>query len=400
MLPASLMSVVHVSLTGASWFAAVVGGGVLTMVVLVRFLEYRLGRLAPIVVDLLELAAFSVAIVVVGNLDPVLGPIYFLLFFRAVSGSLRRLVPMIVGYMVVSIVVPLVAGIGVQPGATGGMLVGFLVYGMQVLLRRIEAQSRERAELLLRLPSPVIVVGDDGEIILSNPAAAALTGPLEQLRAYGGDGAPVDLRRLPAGSAGLELRLVRGDGTVARALAETVRVENGTIVGLADVTAQRDYEERLQRAAFHDALTGLPNRALLWQRFETAGESYGVLLIDLDGFKAINDTLGHQAGDDLLRGVAERVSGVCGPDATVARLGGDEFAVLLPGAGVAEAERTAEAVRSCFGEEFMVDGGPARAGGSIGCAVAAPGQSPDEVLAAADAAMYRTKRAIRRPAAA
>ncbi|MBM2620731.1 diguanylate cyclase [Actinoplanes sp. LDG1-06] len=323
---------------------------------------------------------------------------YFLLFFRAVSGPLRRLVPTVAGFVGLTVAVPLVAGINMQPGATAGMFVTFLVYGMQVLLRRLEGQSRERAELLRRLPSPVIVVDGDGGIVLINPAAAALTGEINELSAYGDDGAPVDLWRLPAGVTGLELRLVRGDGVCVRVLVETVPAENGTILALADVTARRDYEERLQRAAFHDALTGLPNRALLWERFETvvaAGEPYAVLLIDLDGFKAVNDTLGHHAGDDLLRGVAERVSGVCGPAATVARLGGDEFAVLLPGAGAPEAERTAEAVRMCFDEQFAVDGGVARAGGSIGFGLAGPGQSPDEALAAADAAMYRTKRMSR-----
>jgi GGDEF domain-containing protein len=114
-------------------------------------------------------------------------------------------------------------------------------------------------------------------------------------------------------------------------------------------------------------------RAQLGRRLESAqrgGSAYVVVLLDLDGFKRVDDTLRHQAGDELLRGIAQRLANAVGPSATVARLGGDEFAVLLAGAG---------------------PGGPLPAGGTVGFAVVRPGQSPGEVLAAADRAMYREK---------
>jgi diguanylate cyclase (GGDEF)-like protein len=204
----------------------------------------------------------------------------------------------------------------------------------------------------------------------------------------------VDLLTLAAGATDLELRLTRSDGSHSQVLLETVPTDRGTIFALRDITAQRMHEEQLWYTAHHDALTGLPNRSLLWQRFAAAGsESYAVLLIDLDGFKAVNDTFGHQAGDELLRAVAQRVRHVCGSDATVARLGGDEFAVFLPRSAEEQARYAQDAIGSCFAREFRLSIGAIRVGGSIGYALGAPGRSPDEVMAAADAAMYACKRA-------
>jgi diguanylate cyclase (GGDEF)-like protein len=168
----------------------------------------------------------------------------------------------------------------------------------------------------------------------------------------------------------------------------------GVVLGLLDITAQRLYEEHLQYTAYHDTLTGLPNRALLWQGLEAAqrsGSPYAVLLIDLDGFKAVNDTLGHQTGDELLQEVARRLRQVGGTGATVARLGGDEFAVLLPPECPSDAETVVAAVRDCFAHPFALSVGPIEARGTVGFAVGAPGQPADETVAAADRAMYRAK---------
>jgi diguanylate cyclase (GGDEF)-like protein len=183
-------------------------------------------------------------------------------------------------------------------------------------------------------------------------------------------------------------------GELAYVTAETVPMDGGTVVGLLDVTAQRLYEEQLHHAAYHDPLTGVANRAQLGQRLETAqrgGSPYAVVLLDLDGFKQVNDTLGHVAGDELLRGIARRLADAVGPSVTVARLGRDEFAVLLVDAGPGDAEAAAAAVRGCFSRPFPLRGGPLPAGGTVGFAMARPGQSPDGVLAAADRAMYREK---------
>jgi diguanylate cyclase (GGDEF)-like protein len=216
---------------------------------------------------------------------------------------------------------------------------------------------------------------------------------LDGLRTYLADGTRVDLRGLEAADGGTWLRIVRADGGEAVVLAETVPSDDHTVIALRDITDRQRYEDRLRHAAHYDSLTGLANRTLLWERFAAvAGGQYAVLVLDLDGFKQVNDTYGHRAGDDLLIGVAGRLRHVCGDGATVARLGGDEFAVLLPYAGAEHAQAAEAAIRSCFDWDFPLHTGPVQAGGSIGYAVSAPGYSPEEVLAAADAAMYHRKR--------
>jgi diguanylate cyclase (GGDEF)-like protein len=398
LLVVSVSALVQARLAHASAATMLICAGVLSEIVLLRVLEFRRDRLVPFVVDLVELAGIGLMQFEVHAVDPVLGPLFFLVFFRAATGSLRRLLPYLAGAIAVGVGVSLGVGIPVIPGPFLAMpVLGPLIYGMRMLLLRLQDQHREQSamlgDVLSRLPFPVVVAGEDGSIRLANPAAADLTGPIDELRAHRDDGTPVDLRLLPAGESGLELCLTRPDGTQSQVLVDTVPTEHGTIVALLDVTAQRGYEEQLQYAAFHDALTGLPNRALLWRRFAAAADdAYAILLIDMDGFKAVNDTLGHLAGDELLCGMAQRIRQVVGRDATLARLGGDEFAVLLPHAGVDRAEAVVAAVYSCFNWDFPLSTGPIRAGASVGYAVGEPGRSPDEVLAAADAAMYERKR--------
>jgi diguanylate cyclase (GGDEF)-like protein len=160
----------------------------------------------------------------------------------------------------------------------------------------------------------------------------------------------------------------------------------------------------LQRMAVHDALTGLANRVLLHDRLELAlrqrrrtGRAVGVLFGDLDGFKAINDTLGHHAGDELLKVVAECLSTTARETDTVARFAGDEFVVVLPELGLpgdleAVALRMAAAVArpatlSC------ADGATVTPRISLGRAIAQDGDDADALLTRADAAMYEAKRA-------
>ena len=157
---------------------------------------------------------------------------------------------------------------------------------------------------------------------------------------------------------------------------------------------------RLRHQAFHDALTGLPNRTLAMARLTEAtaqarrtGGTVAAVLVDLDGFKNVNDTLGHRCGDELLQQVAERLRN-CAPDTgTVARIGGDEFAVVLPGgtaqAGAAVARRVIAALHRPIG----VGGQETRTGASIGVAELDGHRSAEELLADADIAMYAAKRA-------
>ncbi|MCC6792739.1 MAG: EAL domain-containing protein, partial [Thermomicrobiales bacterium] len=170
-----------------------------------------------------------------------------------------------------------------------------------------------------------------------------------------------------------------------------------------DLTERKVFEARLAHQAFHDALTGLPNRALFADRLDHAlsvaahrGDPVGVLMLDLDRFKVINDGLGHAAGDRLLIAVGERVGSCLRRTDTLARLGGDEFAVLLEGVTLAEARGTAERILAALQEPLDLDGREVYSATSIGVAVSSRDRhQAEELLRAADMALYRAKRAGR-----
>jgi diguanylate cyclase (GGDEF)-like protein len=160
----------------------------------------------------------------------------------------------------------------------------------------------------------------------------------------------------------------------------------------------RQQEDRLRQQASHDALTGLANRVCFGERTEAAlgngagsGGDLTVLLIDLDDFKTVNDTLGHSVGDRLLAVVAERVSGCVRAEDTVARLGGDEFAVLLRQAWPATVDAIAENILASLRRPFVVDGYELLVQASIGVTGACPGDDPEALLRKADIAMYAAK---------
>ena len=161
---------------------------------------------------------------------------------------------------------------------------------------------------------------------------------------------------------------------------------------LLDVTARMEAEEQLRHQAFHDPLTGLANRALFTDRVEHALVLRGgvaVVFLDLDDFKAVNDSLGHLAGDALLQAVALRLTGALRPGDTIARLGGDEFAVLFEEAGAAvSAADVAERVIAALQEPFDLDGREVFVTASIGIG---DGEDAEELLRSADVAMYRAK---------
>ncbi|SHN36885.1 putative bifunctional diguanylate cyclase/phosphodiesterase [Cryptosporangium aurantiacum] len=157
-----------------------------------------------------------------------------------------------------------------------------------------------------------------------------------------------------------------------------------------ELTRQR---AQLAYQAFHDPLTGLANRTLFAERLEAAlatDRSPSVLLVDLDGFKAVNDSRGHAAGDQLLVTVARRLRAAIGSADTVARMGGDEFAVLLPG-GEAGARTVAEAILDRVARPVTLGESTVGLRVSIGIATAQPSSSADAVLRDADLALYRAK---------
>jgi diguanylate cyclase (GGDEF)-like protein/PAS domain S-box-containing protein len=172
-----------------------------------------------------------------------------------------------------------------------------------------------------------------------------------------------------------------------------------TLVLAQDITERTALEEQLRHQAFHDPLTGLANRALWRDRAEHAialclrdPTPLAVLAIDLDGFKAVNDTLGHPAGDRILVGVSERLTACLRPGDTPAHLGGDEFAVLLEDTAAEEAVRVAERILEELRAPFSVAGKEVFVGASIGIAVTTDAAADgDALLRDADIAMYAAK---------
>jgi diguanylate cyclase (GGDEF)-like protein/PAS domain S-box-containing protein len=171
----------------------------------------------------------------------------------------------------------------------------------------------------------------------------------------------------------------------------------GLVLNYSDITERALYEERLTQQAFHDALTGLPNRALFQDRLEHAlqqrGKAVGLLFVDLDHFKVVNDSLGHDAGDQLLRDVAQRLAGCLRPGDTLARLGGDEFTVLMPDvADATAAEVVARRIESQLEPPFELPGQSVFVTASIGIATGVALHDRSEALLRdADAAMYEAK---------
>jgi diguanylate cyclase (GGDEF)-like protein len=171
---------------------------------------------------------------------------------------------------------------------------------------------------------------------------------------------------------------------------------------LREATVRRERHlanQRVTYLAYHDSLTDLPNRALFLDRLQQAilrshrdEKGLAVLLLDLDGFKEINDALGHHAGDLVLQEVAMRLRGALRASDTVARLGGDEFAVLLPATDINRAELAARKVLHDLQHPFMADSRPLLVSASIGiAAVPWHAATSDEVLQRADSAMYLAK---------
>jgi diguanylate cyclase (GGDEF)-like protein/PAS domain S-box-containing protein len=173
------------------------------------------------------------------------------------------------------------------------------------------------------------------------------------------------------------------------------------IDSIRDISERKAYTEALGYQALHDALTGLPNRTLFADRInqaitsaDRAGEPRGVLVMDLNGFKQVNDTLGHARGDTVLREISKRLTGVLRETDTVARLGGDEFAILLDGASDLPAAATAAwKIQQACEAPYVINDDIARVSTSIGIALFPEhGKTTADLLHHADLAMYDAKR--------
>ena len=203
-----------------------------------------------------------------------------------------------------------------------------------------------------------------------------------------------------------ELRVVGKHGTDiwVEAHAQRILDDDGAFAGmsgtLTDVTIRRELEERLVQQAFHDDLTGLANRALFKDRVEHALQrrskgrrSVALLFLDLDRFKTVNDSLGHNVGDGLLIAIAGRLHTVLRPEDTIARLGGDEFAILVDDIDApTDVVVLAERVLTTFESPFRLDARDITIRCSIGVVLAGSGDgTADDLLRDADVAMYRAK---------
>ncbi|MCB1823487.1 MAG: EAL domain-containing protein [Candidatus Competibacteraceae bacterium] len=205
----------------------------------------------------------------------------------------------------------------------------------------------------------------------------------------------------------LDKRFLRPDGALVYASVSTrcVRRPNGMVdhfvTVVQDITERKQAEDRIRKLAYHDALTGLPNRELLTDRLLQAvaranrdHTQVGVLLVDLDLFKRINDTLGHSVGDQLLREVAARLQGCVRSGDTVSRQGGDEFAIVLPDLTIAndDAARIARRILDMVARPCHLDGKELHASCSIGISVfPRDGRGAETLLKNADIALYRAK---------
>jgi len=281
-------------------------------------------------------------------------------------------------------------------------------------------ESEERYRSLVEMAHESILVVQDERVVYCNPAFFELVGlsahELENVDAISGLIHPEDQRRARenhdrriAGEVAEQrypLRLLHKSGRLLWAETSGVPIRwNGrpaTLNIVNDITARKEAEERIKHLAQHDALTGLPNRALLFDRLERAltgaqrsGQMLAVLFIDLDGFKPVNDRHGHDVGDALLQAVALRLQDLVRDSDTAARIGGDEFVVLLPTIAAAEdADKVARKLRAALASPFDLRGRRIMISGSIGVALfPRDGDSPAALMQHADGAMYREKQA-------
>ena len=306
-------------------------------------------------------------------------------------------------------------------------VLALLVLARQALVMREDARSREqraarmvqdRYESLIANASDVIMIVDaDGTLRFASPSAERTLGlsPAEvsgrnllELWA-GGDGERLHAFLREVAASGGEtlgpIELSAGqDG--ARHVLELVgtnlsgdRAVQGLALNFRDITERKGLEDQLRQLAFHDPLTLLANRSLFRDRVQHSltlaqrGDHHvAVMFLDLDNFKNVNDTLGHDAGDRLLQAVSQRLVKSTRSSDTVARLGGDEFAVLVEGMGtIAEVEALALKLIQEIEQPFSINATAVQVSASIGIAPAAGEASAESVLGMADIAMYQAK---------
>ena len=280
-------------------------------------------------------------------------------------------------------------------------------------------ESEERFRLLVQHGSDLtMLVGDDGTVSFVTPSSMRILGYapeeiegktdfdwisrldrpqfddlLSQSRQRAGPAGPIVIAFRHADGSWRDLQII------ATSLLDNRNVR-GIVINAHDVTDRRTLEQQLIHQAFHDPLTGLPNRALFSERLAEARQralrndtSFAVIFLDLDDFKVINDTLGHIAGDQLLRTIADRLTTIARGDDTVARMGGDEFTILIEELhDVASAEAFADRVIRRLQEPVTINGHEVLISPCLGIAIGMPDDDAGhDLLREADIAMYEAK---------
>jgi diguanylate cyclase (GGDEF)-like protein/PAS domain S-box-containing protein len=286
---------------------------------------------------------------------------------------------------------------------------------LRLVEARFDALLRHAADVVLILTptGTCVYISPSADWVLGVKADAAIGRPLDVLL---GTGAARVMEQLHAvaglpglvGSVDIQLVLPNGTTKVIEArLANLVHdmAVGGIVLHLADITDRRRYEQLLERQAGSDALTGLCNRSRLddllklqWSDHLRRGRSFAILFADLDGFKTVNDRFGHEAGDEVLREVANRLTQAVRGHDVVVRYGGDEFVVVCPSTDLAESEIVVRRIHDAVCRPILVSNGVAEVGISTGIAIG-PGEFPnvEALMRSADETMYRIKGSKRDP---
>ncbi|HEV7710715.1 MAG TPA: EAL domain-containing protein [Asanoa sp.] len=284
-------------------------------------------------------------------------------------------------------------------------------------LRKRTSEEYFRA-LVHNAADVILIVDNEDRIAYASPSAEAMFGDVDLVgTALLDHSDPTErhraervfrrLQRQPADNAEINSRdstdwtLQRADGTAVQVeiSVRDLRADptvRGLVFTLRDVTDKRRLERELTHRANHDALTGLANRALFADRMQKAIDArrgvVGVLFIDLDDFKVVNDTLGHASGDQVLKAVGRRISAALRPHDTAARLGGDEFAVLIDDAREpGDVEDAADRITRSLRDPYTVAGHQISCSASIGIGTTADAEDGAELLRQADLALYVAK---------